>query len=167
MTDGLGTAPQPVATDDLMAEIRRQVRERRRGGALAGAGAADDFLDEAEETLIQAIHRRREKPRLLLEDLLGPDEEWRLATHLRMTSHRRLTGPLVLAVKRTLLMPIMRWLFEFTQTNFRRQRVVNESLFACLEELAIDNARLRRDLSRLEEAGTAAGGRPAPGDGSR
>jgi hypothetical protein len=46
-------------------------------------------------------------------------------------------------------MPLFRWLFEYSRDNFERQRKVNDVLFACVQELAIENARLRRDLDRL------------------
>ena len=40
-----------------------------------------------------------------------------------------------------------RWLYEYSQDNFRRQDHLNRVLFACIEELALENARLRRDLT--------------------
>ena len=49
-------------------------------------------------------------------------------------------------VKRRLLMPMLRWMFEYSRDNFERQRRVNDVLFACVQELAIENARLRRDV---------------------
>ena len=55
-----------------------------------------------------------------------------------------------------LLLPLTRWLFEYSQDNFRRQDHLNRMLFACIEELAIENARLRRGSSRLRRASHAA-----------
>ena len=50
-----------------------------------------------------------------------------------------------------------RWLFEYSQENFRRQHHLNRILFACIEELALENARLRRELTeRSHEALTRA-----------
>ena len=46
-----------------------------------------------------------------------------------------------------LLLPLTRWLFEYSQENFRRQDRLNRVLFACIEELAIENARLRQTLA--------------------
>jgi hypothetical protein len=37
-------------------------------------------------------------------------------------------------------------LYEYSLENFKRQERVNRMLFACLEELAIENARLARQL---------------------
>ena len=54
-------------------------------------------------------------------------------------------------VKRRILLPLTRWLYEYTVDNFQRQERVNRMLVACIEELAIENARLRRDLLRPGE----------------
>ena len=51
-------------------------------------------------------------------------------------------------MKRAVLLPLARWLYEYTSTNFRRLQRVNRLMFACIEELAIENARLRRALAR-------------------
>jgi hypothetical protein len=50
----------------------------------------------------------------------------------------------VVFVKRRLLLPATRWLYEYSLENFRRQQRVNALLFACVEELAIENAKLRK-----------------------
>ena len=47
-------------------------------------------------------------------------------------------------LKRKLLLPISRWLYEYSLENFRRQQRVNRMLFACIEELAIENAKLKK-----------------------
>ena len=65
----------------------------------------------------------------------------------RDSSHRKALGPLVLFFKRRVLLPMMRWLFEYSQENFRRQQRLNRIVFACLEELAIENARLRQQVA--------------------
>jgi hypothetical protein len=75
--------------------------------------------------------------------LLDSDLEWGLESHLRLTTHRQsMSGRAILFVKRRLLLPMTRWLFEYSQENFRRQQRINLMLFACIEELAIENARL-------------------------
>ena len=53
--------------------------------------------------------------------------------------------PLLESVGRA-LRPVMRWLFEYSRDNFERQRRVNDVLFACVQELAIETARLRQEL---------------------
>jgi hypothetical protein len=85
---------------------------------------------------------------LLLPELLDGDVEWELQTRLDLSTHRPgLIGGTILWAKRRILLPLTRWLFEYSQDNFRRQHHLNRVLFACIEELAIDNARLRRDAS--------------------
>ena len=39
--------------------------------------------------------------------------------------------------------------YDYTADNFARQERVNRMLVACIEELAIENARLRRDLEQV------------------
>ena len=51
-------------------------------------------------------------------------------------------------VKRRLLMPVLRWFYEFSRDNFERQRRVNQVLLACVQELAIETTRLRRGAAR-------------------
>jgi hypothetical protein len=130
-----------------MREIERDVREMRRARLLA-RGSADDYRDPAiyaqvDETLRRAIDGR-DPEALLLPDFLSGEADWQLQLHLRYASHRPLVGPLLIAIKRRLLLPLSRWLYEFSLENFRRQRRINTVLFACIEELAIENARLRQ-----------------------
>jgi hypothetical protein len=80
----------------------------------------------------------------LIPALLEDEEDSRLQTHLRFSSHRPLAGPVIVFVKRRILLPVTRWLYEYSLENFRRQQQINRVLFACLEELAIENARLER-----------------------
>jgi hypothetical protein len=85
----------------------------------------------------------------LLPELLGDPETWRLDTAMRYRSHRGGVGGAIIFVKRRLLMPVLRWLFEYSRDNFERQRRMNDVLSACVQELAIETARLRQDLHRL------------------
>ena len=48
-----------------------------------------------------------------------------------------------------MMMPVLRWLFEYSRDNFERQRRVNMVLFACVQELAVETARLRREVHQL------------------
>ena len=65
-----------------------------------------------------------------------------------LCSSHRVLGPITLLVKRRLLLPLTRWLLEYARENFRRQQQVNRILFACIEELAAENARLRSELEQ-------------------
>jgi hypothetical protein len=78
---------------------------------------------------------------------------------LNLTTHRpAATGRFILFAKKKLLLPLTRWLFEYSQENFRRQDRLNRILFTCIEELALENARLRR---RIETGASASAGKPA------
>ena len=132
-----------------MREIEDDVRQARRRRLLARGGAGD-YRDPAIYAGVDAVLRRaldaRDHDALLLPDLMDGDPDWELSLHLRYASHRPVVGPLLIAVKRRVLLPMMRWLYEFSLENFRRQRRINTVLFAAIEELAIENARLRQAL---------------------
>jgi hypothetical protein len=53
----------------------------------------------------------------------------------------------ILFFKRRIILPLVRWLFEYNRDNFERQRRVNAVLFACVQELAVESARLRQELA--------------------
>jgi hypothetical protein len=91
-----------------------------------------------------------EHARLILPELLGEPNTWRLATKMSFQSHRS-TGAasVVLFVKRRVLMPLLRWMYEYSRDNFERQRRTNHVLFACVQELALETALLRREVRRL------------------
>jgi hypothetical protein len=66
---------------------------------------------------------------------------------MKWGSHRaQASGTLVQFVKQRLLMPVLRFLYEYSRDNFERQRRVNQVLFACVQELALETARLRQEL---------------------
>jgi len=136
-----------------MREIEDGVRDELRRRLLARGGAREyqdaDVFRSVERLLRRAADRPDENA--LLPELLGPESDWRLQTHLRFSSHRPVIGPLVVLAKRRILLPLTRWLYEYSLDNFHRQDRLNRMLVACIEELAIENARLRRDLLRLDE----------------
>ncbi|HKH70184.1 MAG TPA: hypothetical protein VKA59_02485 [Vicinamibacterales bacterium] len=140
-----------------MAELHERVRERLRERLLSH-GASRDFEDPAlfadVERILQSAVSTGDAQVMLLPELLGDRETWRLQTAIRYQSHRTSgAGSIISFIKRRVLMPILRWLFEYSRDNFERQRRVNEVLFACVQELAIENARLRRDMRALSDAG--------------
>ena len=136
-----------------MREIEDRVRDEVRRQLLARGGAPDYQDPEIFRSVDRLLRRAAERPdsHALLPEFLGPETEWRLQTHLKFSSHRTVAAPIVLFVKQRILLPLTRWLYEYTVGNFRRQERVNRMLVACIEELAIENARLRRDLMRLGE----------------
>ena len=141
-----------VRVDAVMGEIERDVRARLRRHLIKKGGAADyqdeEIFDTVHALLARAVDGRN-LDATLLSELADGDVDWRLQTQLSLTTHRpAATGRLILFAKRKLLLPLTRWLFEYSQENFRRQDQLNRVLFACIEELALENARLRRDLAK-------------------
>ena len=135
-----------VGAKALMDDIERDVRNRLRRHIIRRGGAAeyeDEAIFERVRTVLGRAVDERNPGALLLPELLDSDVEWELQTHLRLATHRPVVGRLILLVKRRLLLPMTRWLFEYSQENFRRQQRINAVLFACIEDLAIENARLR------------------------
>jgi hypothetical protein len=128
---------------DLRNQLRRQLLDR----------GAREYTDEELFAVVEQVLRHavdgREHDALLLPALMSDEDEWELQTHLRFSSHRPILGKLIVFLKRRVLLPVTRWLYEYSLENFRRQQHVNRVLFACIEELAIENARLRQHLERL------------------
>jgi hypothetical protein len=145
--------PTPLLkVDEVMRDIEDEVRRARRERLLAQGGASG-YADPAVYASVDALLRRAlDQHTLLLPDLISGDDEWRLATHVRLSSHRPLAGPILVWIKRRALLPLMRWLFDFSVENFRRQQRVNDLLISCVEALAIDNAQLREELQRRQGA---------------
>ena len=154
MSDG------PVRVDAVMGEIEREVRARLRRHLVKKGGAAD-YHDEAIFDAVHALLTRavdgRNLEATLLPELADGDIDWRLQTHLNLTTHRPTVGRFILFAKKKLVLPMTRWLFEYSQENFRRQDRLNRILFACIEELAIENAHLRR---QIETGPSAPAGKP-------
>jgi hypothetical protein len=133
--------------ETIEADVRSKVRKR-----LVDHGTAayqDEQVFESVRALLQRADAGRDRTSLMLPAILSDENDWALDTNLRLSSHRRAAGGAILFVKRRILLPLVRWLFEYSQENFRRQQRVNLILMACVEELAIENARLRRDLDAL------------------
>ena len=136
--------------DAVMGDIERDVRDRLRRHLLKKGGAADyqdqEIFDDVHRLFARVIDSR-DLDATLLSELVDGDVDWRLQTHLNLTTHRPAsTGRFILFAKKKLLLPLTRWLFEYSQENFRRQDRLNRVLFACIEDLAIENARLRREM---------------------
>jgi hypothetical protein len=145
----------PVRVDGVMSEIETSVRDDLRWRLIARGGPADFRDAEIFERVSAVLGRaadRRDRDVLLLPELLADEQAWKPAAELRFSSHRPVIGPLIVFLKRRILLPPMRWLFEYADENFRRQEYVNRIVMACLEELAIENARLRVDMKKLQRA---------------
>ena len=163
----LSSFPDPPRVDvgtvmaDLQGRVRAQVRQR-----LAAAGSPEfrdaEIFDAVARVLRHGLEAR-DRGELLLPELLPDEEEWRVDTPLRLSTHRPVVGGALLFVKRRLLLPLNRWLYEYTREHFRRQHQVNLVLFACLESLAIENARLRQDVEVLRAAAQVSSSEGPPG----
>src|SRR5215813_3984645 len=131
-----------------MEQIERDVRSKiRRRLVIHGMAAyEDERIFEHVRAALQHAANGRDLNVLLLPELLGDEVEWSLDPTLRLSSHRPAAGKIILFVKRRLVLPLTRWLFEYAQDNFKRQEHLNRVLLACVEELAAENARLRQDL---------------------
>ena len=140
----------------MAAEIRSRVRERLRQHLL-DHGASRAFEDPAlfaeVDRILQSATDAGIANALILPELLGDPDTWRIRTAMRYDSHRgNVAAAALVFVKRRVLMPVLRWLFEYSRDNFERQRRVNQVLFACVQELAIETARLRQELERQAAA---------------
>jgi hypothetical protein len=135
-----------------MADIQGRVRERVRQELLqhgASPALADPAVFADVDALLRDATARTHTQSLLLPELLGEPASWRLDTAMRLQSHRGgATAAAIVFVKRRLLLPLHRWLFEYSRDNFERQKRVNQVLFACVQELAIETARLRQQLQQ-------------------
>jgi hypothetical protein len=135
-----------------MSEIRDRLKADLHG-RLVARGAADDFADRAVFDDVDALFRRalslQDWHALLLPELLA--EPWRPELSLRLTSHRGgLAAAVLVFIKRRLLLPLTRWLYEYSHENFRRQERLNHALLASLQSLAAEHARLKRRLDALD-----------------
>jgi hypothetical protein len=163
------TGQLPV--DAVMSDLHDRVRERLRAQIVESGGPPafnDRELFAEVETILQAAAGSSDATRLLLPELLGDPDTWRLSTVMRYQSHRSSgAAALLMFVKRRLLMPVLRWLYEYSRDNFERQRRVNHVLFACVQELALETAQLRREVRRLSAPAAERGGSRIPNPESR
>jgi hypothetical protein len=140
-----------VSVERLMRELGSDISNERRARIIARGGAAE-YRDPELYARVEEVFRRvldaRDQDALLLPHLLDDEEAYTLQLRLRYASHRKGLGPLLIFIKRAILLPLNRWLYEYSLENFRRQQRVNRLLFACIEELAIENATLRREIAR-------------------
>ncbi len=150
-----------------MSDLRQRVRDRLRGELLQ-QGASRAFEEPGLFAEVDALLRRAadvgDADALILPEVLGDPSSWQLQTAIHYQSHRRPgQASVIIFVKRRILMPMFRWLFEYSRDNFERQRRVNQVLFACVQELAAETARLRQQLQQQASSPPA----PSPPDRAR
>lgn len=150
-----------LRVDELMEDVRARVRAQLRAElARLDPGSAlvdEELFNEAEAVFRRALERRR---LLMLPALLLNEEDWELSTSLRFSSHRRISGGLVLFAKRRILLPLTRWLYEYSRDNFERQVRINDTLMAAIETLVIEVVTMRREVARLTAAQAPSSERP-------
>ncbi|HUK35831.1 MAG TPA: hypothetical protein VLV86_18065 [Vicinamibacterales bacterium] len=140
-----------------MADIRMRASTELRERAF-DRGNTPEFADAALFDLVEQILRGAvddadaDRKVLLLSEIIAGNKELTLEPSARLTSHRPVVGPLIVFVKRRLLQPLTQWLYEYSMDNFRRQAQINRILFAALQALAIETARLRLDLDAAKGA---------------
>ncbi len=133
-----------------MAELRADMRGKVRRRLLAN-GASEDLNDKAifqaiDELLNQAVNDAKPGA-LLLPELFDSPTSSKLEIAVSYQTHRGLIGRVFVApIKRRILVPIFRWLLDFSRNNFNRQNNINQALFSCIQALAIENAKLRTKL---------------------
>src|SRR6478735_302181 len=80
-----------LSVDDVMGEIERDVRARLRRHLLKKGGAADyedqEIFDAVHALLSRAVDGR-DLDATLLPELVDGDVDWRLQTHLNLSTHR-------------------------------------------------------------------------------
>ncbi len=150
MTDDLDARldADPLKTDDLMVVVRERVSRGGSSGRRVGA------LELLEAEVLEVLHAQD----FVLPEIVLGDQEWDLEPHLRISSHRK-GGGLIVGAKR-LMMPLVRWILDYSQRNFMRQRRLNQALIATLETVAARNHTLELEVERLRQRLDEA---PAPG----
>lgn len=147
-----------LLVDPLMAELQRRVRVklrerlRRRGSDRFGD---QEIFDEVEKVFRQALETPADA--LLLPQMADEPDAWRLETALRFRSHRRWVGSILVGFKRRVMLPVLRWLFDYSRDNFERQQALNTRLLACIQAIAAEQAALRREIERLKARDAAPG----------
>src|SRR5438128_4399713 len=103
-----------IVVDEVMGEIEGDVRARLRRHLIKRGGAAEYEDEEIFESVRAVLARAVDERNLdatLLPDLIDGDVDWRLQTHLSLSSHRPVAGRFILFAKRNILLPLTRWLF--------------------------------------------------------
>jgi hypothetical protein len=144
--------PDVVSTEAAMDAVRDRVRADLHA-RLVAQGAGDDFADRAVFDEVDRLIERalaHDDPRALLLPARLADP-WKPALSLDLAGHRGgAAGRAIHFAKARLVLPVVRWLFEYGAENFRRQQQVNVALMACLQALAADHARLKARVESQE-----------------
>ncbi len=136
-----------VDVSRVMADVRMRASAELRDRAF-DRGKTPEFSDaqlfDIVEQLLRAAVDDSAHKVLLLPEIIAGDKDLTLEPSARLSSHRPVIGPIIVFVKRRLLQPLTNWLYEYSMDNFRRQAQINRIMFAAIQALAIENAKLRK-----------------------
>ena len=130
-----------------MSRVMADVRARASAELKGRVSIADAEILAIVEDVLQRAVNAADSDTLVLPELLAGRPELNLEPVATIRSHRAGIGPLVVFVKRRLLQPLSRWLYEYSMDNFERQARINRVLFAAIQALAVENAKLRKQGS--------------------
>lgn len=144
----------------VMVDIRMRANAELRERAF-DRGNTPEFSDEALFDLVERVLRGAaddaDRKVLLLSEILAGNQDVTLEPSARLTSHRAVVGPAIVFIKRRLLQPLTQWLYDYSMDNFRRQAHINRILFATVQALAIETARLRLELESAQSSASKRG----------
>jgi hypothetical protein len=144
----------------VMADVRMRANTELRERAFDRGNTPEfsdaELFDVVERVLRGAVDDADRKV-LLLSEMLAGNKDVALEPSARLTSHRPVVGPVIVFVKRRLLQPLTQWLYEYSMDNFRRQAHINRLLFAAVQALAIETARLRLELDAAQNSASKRG----------
>jgi len=149
-----------IDVSQLMADIRMRANAELRERAF-DRGNTPEFSDAELFDLVERVLRGAvddaDRKVLLLSEILAGNKDVTLEPSARLTSHRPVVGPFIVFVKRRLLQPLTQWLYVYSMDNFRRQTQINRILFATVQALAIETARLRLELDAAQDSASKRG----------
>ena len=135
-----------IDVSQVMADVRARASAALRERAFDGGNTPEfsdaELFDIVEQILRSAVDSDHKV--LLLSEIIAGRADLTLLPSAHVTSHRPVIGPLVVFVKRRLLQPLTEWLYQYCMDNFERQAQINRVMFAALQALAIENAKLRK-----------------------
>ena len=153
-------AQNRIDVSRVMADVRMRATAELRERAF-DRGNTPEFSDTAlfdlVERLLRAAVDDSERKVLLLSEIIGDNNDLTLEPTARITSHHPVIGPFIVFVKRRFLQPLSQSLYEYSMDNFRRQAHINRILFAAVQALAIETARLRLELDAARNSASKRG----------
>ena len=132
--------------DDIMAFVQKRIEERRKGGVLY-----DDEIRSETGLWLSEVLVDRAREDSALRHYLDTIGDWRQQLHPNFSTHRGFFGRIFLWIKRKILYPPFRWIVEQNEVNAWRQDRLNLSVLDLIEELAMENGRLKARIAKLEK----------------